>query len=245
MNKKKIIIKSFIYIFIIGIIYSIANIFIWYKDNKKNNIIKEELSNNIKLDNETNNNSEYKVDFKSLKEKNPDTVGYIKLNNTNIDYIVVKGNDNKFYLKHNFYKEYNRAGWIFMDYRNKLDGSDKNIIIYGHNTNAGSMFGTLRRVVKKEWYTNSINHIVKLYLDGEIKKYQVFSSYSIPVEDYYIETDFKDNEFKKFVEVLTNRSVYNYNVKVDENDNILTLSTCTGNGKKRMVLHAKEIINEI
>ena len=70
----------------------------------------------------------------------------------------------------------------------------------------------------------------------------MFSSYSIKVEDYYINTIFKDNnEFNTFVNTLKKRSVYNYNVEVDGEDSILTLSTCTGNGKSRMVLHAKRI----
>ena len=129
-----------------------------------------------------------------------------------------------------------------MDYHNKLDGNDKNIIIYGHNTLDGTMFGTLRNVVKKEWYENEENHIIQLVLENEVLTYQVFSTYSIKVEDYYINTIFKDNsEFNTFVNTLKNRSVYDYGVDVNGEDSILTLSTCTGNGKSRMVLHAKLI----
>ena len=249
-NKKKYIVKIFILISLVGIIYSTINIVIWYIDNKKNASIQKELMESVKIVEENNqekidnkdNEDEYIIDFESLKKINKDTVGYIKVNNTNINHIVVKTTDNKYYLTHNFKKEKNRAGWIFMDYRNKLDGNDKNIIIYGHNTNDGSMFGTLRRVITKEWYSNTDNYIIKLYLDSEEKNYQVFSTYSIPVEDYYITTEFKSNqEFKNFINTLIKRSVYKYNVNVLETDHILTLSTCTGNGKKRMVLHAKEL----
>ena len=249
-NKKKYIVKIFILISLVGIIYSTVNIVIWYIDNKKNASIQKKLMESVKIvekndqekiDNK-DNEDEYIIDFDSLKKTNKDTVGYIKVNNTNINHIVVKTTDNKYYLTHNFKKEKNRAGWIFMDYRNKLDGNDKNIIIYGHNTNDGSMFGTLRRVITKEWYSNTDNYIIKLYLDSEEKNYQVFSTYSIPVEDYYITTKFKSNqEFKNFINTLIKRSVYKYNVNVLETDHILTLSTCTGNGKKRMVLHAKEL----
>ena len=104
------------------------------------------------------------------------------------------------------------------------------------------MFGTLRNVVKKDWYENEDNLVFNLILDDEVLTYQVFSTYSIKVEDYYINTIFKDNnEFNTFVNTLKKRSVYNYNVEVDGEDSILTLSTCTGNGKSRMVLHAKRI----
>ena len=132
-----------------------------------------------------------------------------------------------------------------MDYHNKLDGNDKNIVIYGHNTLDGTMFGTLRKVVKKEWYDNPDNYIINLVFENEIYVYQVFSTYSIAVEDYYINTIFKNNdEFNKFIHTLKKRSVYDYNIDVNGNDSILTLSTCTGNGKSRMVLHAK-LINKI
>lgn len=235
--KKKTIIKFIMLICLIVLIYSIFNIVMWYFDNKKNETIKEEINEIIE-----ENTDDNIIDFKALKEKNNEIVAYLKVNNTKIDYVVVKGSDNSYYLKHNLYKEYNRAGWIFMDYHNKLDGTDKNIVIYGHNTLDGTMFGTLRNVVKKEWYENSDNHIINLIIDGEVLTYQVFSTYSIKVEDYYINTIFNDNnEFNKFVNTLKKRSVYDYKVEVDGEDSILTLSTCTGNGKSRMVLHAKKI----
>ncbi len=237
MKKGKTIVKIVMLICFILLIYSIYNIIMWYVDNNKNETIKEEI--NEIINNSEDNNG---IDFKTLKEKNNEIIAYLKVNNTNIDYVVVKGSDNSYYLKHNLYKEYNRAGWIFMDFHNKLDGSDKNIVIYGHNTMDGTMFGTLRNVIKKEWYENEENHIIQLVLENEILTYQVFSTYSIPVEDYYINTIFKDNnEFNKFVNTLKNRSVYNYGVEVNGEDSILTLSTCTGNGKSRMVLHAKLI----
>lgn len=236
MNKKKII-KLFMIVCFFVMIYAIYNIVSWYLDNEKNEAIKEEIKEIIDKGEDKNS-----IDFKTLKEKNSDIVAYLKVNNTNIDYVVVKGNDNKYYLKHNLYKEYNRAGWIFMDYHNRLDGTDKNIVIYGHNTTDKTMFGTLRNVVKKEWYENVDNHIINLVLENEVLTYQVFSSYTIKVEDYYINTIFKDDtEFNTFINTLKRRSVYDYGVDVSGEDSILTLSTCTGNGKSRMVLHAKKI----
>ena len=58
-------------------------------------------------------------------------------------------NNNDFYLKHSFDKKYNAAGWIFADYRNKLDGSDKNIVVYGHNRQNGTMFSSLRNILNQ------------------------------------------------------------------------------------------------
>ena len=129
--------------------YKIVN---WYSDTKEVKRIKQDINKHVK-----SNNNIYKIDFKKLKEQNPDTVAYIKVNNTNIDYIVVKGNDNDYYLHHSFRQKPNTAGWVFASYQNKIDGTDKNIVIFGHNMRDGSMFGTLKRVLTKKWYNNKDN----------------------------------------------------------------------------------------
>lgn len=242
--KKKyvgILITIFIIICLIGLIYSLINIINWKKDVDDNKDILEEIKENIITNEE---NDLIKIDFKSLKEKNSDTIAYIKVNGTNIDYVVVKGNDNSYYLNHNFNKEYNVAGWIFSDYHNKFDETDKNIVIFGHNTKNGSMFGTLKNVLDKSWQDNKDNLEITLVTEKGQYKYQVFSTYSIIAEDYYINTIFNsDDEYSRFVNEISSRSNYDYNVDVNSNDKILTLSSCIGDGKKRVVLHAKLIEN--
>lgn len=238
INIKNLITMLFELICIIGIIYSLYNIINWKVDVDKNNKIKKDIKINIVIDEEDN----YKIDFEKLKEQNPDTVAYIKVNNTNIDYAVVKGNNNSYYLNHNFNKEYNIAGWIFMDYRNKLDDTDKNIIIYGHNTKDNSMFDTLRFVLNNDWQTNKDNLIITFVTEKQEYKYQVFSTYEIKPEDFYITTNFtSDENYKYFLGKIKERSNYNYKVDLDENDKLLTLSSCLGEGQTRVVLHAKLI----
>lgn len=237
--KKKfriIIVLLLILIFSFGLIYSLINIFNWKIDVDKNNNIIKELRNNIKI------NKEDKVDFKSLKEQNSDTVCYLKVSGTKIDYVVVKGEDNSYYLNHNFNKEYNSAGWIFMDYHNNLV-DDRNIVIYGHNMRDGSMFGSLDSTLKKEWQEDKNNQKIMLVKEDGTYYYQVFSTYTIEPEEYYIKTYFSSNDnFYSFIKELKSRSNYDYNVEVNENDKILTLSSCTNSGKNRVVLHAKLII---
>ena len=238
--EKKLKIKDLItillfFIFLFGLIYSSYKIITWKIDVDNNNKIKEEIKKNITIE-----DNYYKVDFKKLKEQNPDTVAYIKVNNTNIDYVVVKTTNNDYYLKHNFNKEYNIAGWIFMDYRNKLDGTDKNIIIYGHNTKDNSMFDSLKNVLTKEWQNNKDNLIITLVTEEKEYKYQVFSTYEIKPEDYYITTNFKSTDnYIYFLNKISSRSNYNYKVELNENDKILTLSSCLGEGQTRVVLHSK------
>ena len=240
--KKKyriLLITIFTLICLVGIIYSILNIVDWKKDVDSNKDIKEEIEEKIVIDEKDDS---YKIDFTSLKEQNSDTIAYLKVNGTNIDYIVVKGKDNSYYLKHNFNKEYNIAGWIFADYHNLFDESDRNIVIFGHNTKDGSMFGSLKNVLESNWQENKDNLEITLITEKGQYKYQVFSTYSIKPEDYYINTIYNnDNEFLNKVK---SRSNYNYNIEVNSNDKVLTLSSCIGDGKKRVVLHAKLIENE-
>ena len=122
-------------IFLLTLIISIIYLVKWYIENKQNKDLKEKISATIIVENietEKIEEKKYNVDFKSLKEINEDTVAWIKVNNTDIEYAVVKGKDNSYYLNRNFEKNYNNAGWIFADYKNKFDGTDKNIVIYGH-----------------------------------------------------------------------------------------------------------------
>ena len=242
MEKRRLrpwVIITFSMICLIGIIYYSYQVIMWNLHVKENNKIQEEIEDKIKI----NVKEEiYKIDFDTLKKINPDTVAYIKVNNTNINYVVVKGKDNSYYLNHNFEKKWNVAGWIFGDYHNHFDGTDKNLIIYGHNTKDNSMFDTLKNVLESKWYKNKENHIVTLITEQNTYQYEVFSTYSIKPESYYINTSFKDdNEFGKFVNTLKTRSIYDYGVEVKKEDKILTLSSCLGEGQKRVVLHARLI----
>lgn len=235
----------FIIICLCVMAYSVINIVMWNMNMNKNEQIHQELKGFIKINEETKEDNEeknkYLIDFDKLKEINPDTVAYLKVNGTELDYIVVKGLDNAYYLKHNFYKEWNRAGWIFANYQNRFDGTDKNITIFGHNMKNDLMFGTLKRVLTNDWQTEPDNLKITLVTENEESTYQVFSTYKVLKEDYYIKSDFVDNEFEEFVNVIKSRSNYNYNVEVTKDDSILTLSTCDNDNKYRVVLHAKKI----
>jgi len=255
-KKRKVKYGTIIALFLIilstgAIIYSSFNIIKWYIANKENTKIMEDLEENIVIvKSEITEEKEeviekYQIDFKALKEQNSETVGYVKVNNTNIDYVVVQHRDNSYYLNHNFEKYTNKAGWIFVDYHNKLDGTDKNIVIFGHNTHSSSMFSTLNNTLNEDWYKNKDNHQFVFITEKGTNYYQVFSTYSIKPEDYYINTEFEDdNEFSEFIKTIKSRSVYDYGVSVTKDDKILTLSSCIDNGNKRVVLHGKLIQNE-
>ena len=240
--KKKLRLKKKFIIIILAIslcllIYSIYNIILWKLNISRNEKIRKDIEDNTIVIN--NDKDEIDVDFAKLKEKNPDTIAYIKVNNTRISYVVVKGSDNSFYLDHNFNKEYNIAGWVFADYKNKFDDTDKNIVLYAHNTNDGSMFGTLKDTLTKTWQENKINRDILLITEKGKNIYRVFSTYTIKAEDYYIKTDIQDSDFSEFVETLKKRSNYDYKEDLTDTNAILTLSSCVPGGVDRVVLHAR------
>lgn len=249
-NKINNVLLSFVVILLIGVlIFSTIKVIKYIVDNNENEKIEEEISDLVEYIEETTNNAEqeennnkYNIDFATLKEKNSDTVGYLKVNGTDVENVVVKGKDNSYYLKHNFNKEYNTAGWIFADYHNKLDGTDRNIIIYGHNMRNNTMFGTLKNVLNEEWKDVEENRFITFITEKDSYIYEVFSVYQIEAEDYYMSTDFKNNqEFLKFANTLKSRSKYNFDVDIKEEDSILTLSTCANNNKYRVIVHSVRV----
>lgn len=241
-----IILNLILVAFVILLIISIREILIWNKDNENNQKVQNEISNAVTKievqDPEVTEDKKYNVDFETLNGINPDTVGWLKVNGTSIEHTVVKGADNDYYINHNFKKDYNVAGWIFADYRNKFDGTDKNVVIYGHNRRDGSMFSTLKNVLNEDWYNNEENRKIIFITENETNMYEVFSVYQIEKEEYYLKTSFQNNdEFINFVDTLKNRSIRNFNTEVSADDSILTLSTCADNKTYRVVLHAKKI----
>ena len=242
-NKTNIPIIILMIFFIILLFFSGTKIVIWYMNNQNNKKISDEIAEFVTVDETKEDNEEkYVVDFEKLKEKNSDIVAWLKVKGTNIETTVVKTTNNDYYLTHNFNKEYNSAGWIFADYKNKVDGTDKNLVIYGHNMRDDSMFGSLKWVINEDWYNNEDNKYITLITENETQVYEVFSVYQTEKEDYYIQTNFNtEKEFNTFAQTIKKRSKKDFNVDVNKEDNILTLSTCANNNKYRVVLHAKKI----
>ena len=184
----------------------------------------------------------YEKVFEKLLEINNDTVGWLNVNNTKIDYPVVKSTDNDYYLYRDYYKNKNRHGWIYMDYRNNIEDLSDNTIIFGHNLSNQKMFGTLRYVTNPSWYKKSSNQIITFNTTKENMKWQIISIYKIPVTNDYLIANFASPDEKlDFLKMVVERSIYDFNATYDENTKILTLSTCSNGSKERLVVHAKLI----
>lgn len=183
------------------------------------------------------------VDFNGLKKTNPDVVGWLKVNGTNINYPFVQSSDNDYYLTHSFNKSYNGGGWVFLDYRNN-GTNNKNTIIYAHGRSNKTMFGTLKNVLNNGWLNNTNNYVIKISTETENSLWQIFSVYRIPTTSDYLQTNFNDEtEYQNFLDMIKDRSSHNFDTNVSSTDNILTLSTCYNNSDK-MVVHAKLIKKE-
>ena len=232
LNIKK---KILLIILTIISIFSFAKIIIYYINSYQNKKTNQELIEKSieKIDNK------HKINYSKIN--NEDVVGWIIMNQNKINYPILKSNDNNFYLTRDYNKKHNQSGSIFMDYRNN-DFKDKNTVIYGHSMLDGTMFGSLREMFKKGYFDTKNNNYIKIYdLNSKEITYQIFSYYIIDTENYYITTTFTTEEqYKIFINKITKRSYKNFNIKIDTTDQILTLSTCSSNNKRK-VLHAVKL----
>ena len=239
------------FLIIVGIISTVGYIFVNnYRSFQEVSTIQDEVANIIENE-ETNGTDESQTEeglvikntyISSLQQINPDIIGYLKVNNTNIDYPVVTAEDNRYYLKKNLYQEDDINGWIFMDFRNSDKVLNQNTITYGHNTYYnGVMFGTLHRALNASWYTNPENQIIQFDTMFETMKWQIYSIYTIKKTSDYLQVSFPTAEDKQaYIDLTKNRSIYDFGITVDTDDYILTLSTCT-DSNERLVVHAKRI----
>lgn len=257
LNVKNLCLLIFFLVMLIVFLFSLIKVIMWIIDNNNTNDIIKKVANTYEIneksyDNEVIINENEKdiyfdymklkfidVDINKLKTFNPDTIGFIKVMGTNINYPFVQTKDNDYYLNRSYDKTYNNAGWIFLDYRNN-EFNDKNTIIYGHGRINGTMFGSLKDTLKSSWQNNKDNYIIKISTEKENSIWQIFSVYKIATTSDYLQTTFSDNEFESFINLIKGRSSYNFETNVTNEDKVLTLSTCY-NDNDKMVVHAKLI----
>ncbi len=184
-------------------------------------------------------NTTYDESFEKLLSINGDTKAWLKLNNTSINYPVVQSSDNDYYLGHDFNKDVNVNGWVFVDYRNNMNDLDQNTIIYGHNSYGTIMFATLRYVLNESWNSNPDNLDIIFNTPSRQMRARIFSIYVIDTTNDYLYINFSDEDYTKFIDMIKGRSIKDFGVDYTINDKMITLSTCSSKGDKRLVVHAK------
>lgn len=234
--------------------YELANILIEYKkgENLYDSLIDKYTKVSTNRDNEVDEGENYadgnimpyvkhEVDFDGLKKENSEIVAWIQFEHVDIDYPIVKGADNSFYLTHTATKSENKSGAIFMDCNNNSDMSDMNTIIYGHNMKDGSMFGLMGQYKKAEFYLGREHFWI--YTPTADYRYLIFSCYEPEADDSNVYTIWKgpSEEYAKYLQSARESSKYPTEASaLSQDDKIVTLSTCTSRGSDyRFVVQGK------
>ena len=239
MVRKAFFLRLILMVSVIGIIYSTFSIYSYIQEYRVSAKKYDELKT---VYDQSNHNGNEKDPYQELRRLNEDFVGWLTVDGTDIEYPVVLGEDNDFYLNHNFYKEADKVGAIFMDYRNPRNQLDDHTIIYGHNTNDGSMFGSLSNVLESEFSKDN-----RITLDFQNKSYEweIFSAY-VTRNPEWMQVDFESTQDQSlFMRELTKKSDVNFAKEIKKEDQFLTLATCTSRVRdERVVVHARLIEGE-
>lgn len=253
--KKKFSFKDYLrdLIFIIAIVvfvvcaFQLFNIWKGYHDNKKSYEEVQESFAPKEVVNEENGDKKYVLsdeDYNNLLAENPDFKAWITIEDTVINYPIVQTDNNDYYLKHNFKKQINAGGALFITSNNSAPFEDKNTIIHGHHMRDGSMFASLMKFKDEDF---AKEHYIYISLKGKVLKYQVFSAFTETANDDSYQIGFAtDEDYLDYLNKLNNKSLFNLNNEaLTKDDKIVTLSTCDyDESDGRMLVCAKLISTE-
>lgn len=258
LNRNGILIALEI-IFVMIFLYAAFHLYLIYRDYhraaEEYETLAEQVIVEIPVENPKNDNSDkkeesisdlsydyevpiYQTDLEALKVQNPDTVGWIILPDSNINYPIVKSKDNTEYLTTTFEGQNSSSGAIFMDMNCADDFSFENTIIYGHNMKNGSMFRALNDMTDKEYFLK--HHIFCIDTGSGFENYEVISCYetvNTDLSSWQISFESKE-DYESWLQSIASRCSYDC-ADYDVNKNTITLSTCRGQsgGSGRFVVH--------
>ena len=215
-------------------------------EDKTQEDIFEEISEIAEENNtEDNKSKQEEINMQELYELNNDIVGWLKIDNTNINYPVMQTKDNpNYYLRRNFYKQYSQWGTPFLAENCNIEISD-NLIIYGHHISNSKMFGELENYRKEEFYNS--HKIIKFFTMEENTEYEIISVFKTIAYSgfrYYEYINFEnESEFNTFINKCNELAFYNIENNVNYGDKFITLSTCEYSQKNgRLVVVARKIL---
>lgn len=190
---------------------------------------------------------DFKINFEELLSINPNIVGWIQVEGTNINYPIVQGKDNTYYLKHNYYNKYSSVGAIYMDATANSDFSSLNTFIYGHYTQQGIMFGQLGQFMNQSFYESHKN--IYIYTPEQNYVVEVFSVHVDDASSPSYQMNFTTTEaYKKYLDLMIEKSQIKSNIEVDSTtDKIVTLYSCSrqANYKKQDRYYIHGILREV
>ncbi|MBQ6538784.1 MAG: class B sortase [Bacilli bacterium] len=203
----------------IGSGYELYQIKSGYDDNQKEY---DELAEEVIED---NNQEDRYVNFDLLKEMNPDTEGWIKYNDTHIDYPVVQGEDNKKYLTESFEGNSNTFGTLFIDAGCNDPFNDFTTIIYGHHMKDGSMFGDIKKLKNEDFCKNHPE--LELYTEDKDCTLEICAFLSQPADSDIYKININDEQDKEdYINMVKELALYQTDTEINTNDKLVLLSTC-------------------
>ena len=197
---------------------------------------KKELSNEEKI---ARYRSLYDPNIvKSLNASYKNVIGRIIIEGTDIDFPIVQGKDNDFYLNHNYKNQYHVFGAVYMDYRNSNDFSDLNTVLYGHNVRSGHVFHDLVKYNDE----NIVNDQPYIIVDtlNERKIYEIYAVYSTSAYTDYRKPFYEGEALDKFLARINEANKLSKTIEKTDDLSILTLSTCSDEND-RLVIQALEV----
>lgn len=179
-----------------------------------------------------------KTDLSALRQVNEDVIGWILIPGTKINYPIVQGEDNGYYLNHLWDGKTSSAGSIFMECTDSADFSDFHTILYGHNMNDGSMFSNLHYYDYQSYL--AVNPYVYLVTDSGVYRYEIYGAHTIGIDNYVYALNLtREDQKERLIGATLEESVIDAGVTPAVTDRILTLSTCDGAQSVRWVIHAR------
>lgn len=178
--------------------------------------------------------TERMLQVKQLQEQNADIVGWLEIENTNINYPVLQGTDNSYYMTHNYKKENSKNGAIFLDANYNWNIQSNNLLIYGHNLGNGMMFQELLKYEKKSFYSQ--HPVIRFTTAEEDAQYEIISVFKSRVyykseknvfRYYHFINNESEKEYNQFVKNAKNASLYPIDATASYGDQLITLSTCS------------------
>ena len=223
MKKKKIFQIILVVILIAVAVNSFFVIRSINEYRKGDNVYNEIRNETVYKDPETDS---YGLDFKALKETNPDFVGWLTLADTVIDYPVVKGVDNDYYLHHLFTGEYNQYGTLFVDFRNRDLFEDRLSVIYGHSMLNGSMFFILERYENQSFYESHKEFLFQT--EGQNYLLKPFAGKVVDAKEPFLRLDFAgDDDFMQYLNEYIRGSTFKSDVSVNGTDKVVMMIKCS------------------
>lgn len=178
------------------------------------------------------------TDISALRQVNGDVIGWIQIPGTKVDYPMVQGEDNEYYLNHIWKGNKHYVGSVFLECMNTPDFTDWHTIIYAHNMSDGSMFGSLHKYKNESYWKK--HPYVYIVTDTGVLRYEIFSTYTANVGSKTYGLSFRQTETRaEFLAMVLEKSQIDTGIVPELTDQIITLSTCSGGKDTRRVVHAR------